>query len=325
MDLGALGEFKSTVDLVGNIAAAGVALVNVVDPELLWAPKTRGLPKFAARIFGIASGIGLVVLRSLAGSVLDSPRFLWLAAGLGAAGLVFAFVYYAVRLRLLFNCAGDSVDYVDGRVPNANAQAVLEGRLAGLPAQYALIHPPLPVNARQFFCRSGKDDPLFIWRAWPYVRSHLALLASYGLFIVPLTLALASAAIGWDQLKVEKTAAATKIELPADILFDFDKAELQVNADTLLKGIARDLKDHKVRKLRIEGYSDAKGEAAYDKQLSERRAKAVEQWLKGPGGLGDVDITSVGLGKEKATVPASASDAERAKDRKVAIVVEGPT
>jgi hypothetical protein len=44
--------------------------------------------------------------------------------------------------------------------------------------------------------------------------------------------------------------------------------------------------------------------------------------LKTQGGLADVAITAVGLGKEGATVPASASDAERARDRHVTIVVE---
>ena len=44
--------------------------------------------------------------------------------------------------------------------------------------------------------------------------------------------------------------------------------------------------------------------------------------MKTKGGLADIAITAIGLGKEGATVLASAADAERARDRRVTIGVE---
>lgn len=321
LDLDSLGEFKSYAETASTVVSAGIALVSIIAGKYVWAPRTTGLPGYASQISGVLTGLGLLYLVARSRSVLDAPDFLLWAVILGAVGLVGVILYLFARIVLIIECPGDPTRYVAGLCLKANARKVLRGDLEGLPPEYGKIGGPPPTNVQDYFCRSGKD-PNFIWNRGCYALSQILLLLAYFLFIIPLALAIASGGIGMNQIKIEKTPTATKIELPASILFAFNKADLQENADTLLQHIASDLKDHKVRKLRIEGHSDAVGDDAYNKDLSERRAKAVEQWLKTQGGLADVAITAVGLGKADATVPASASDAERAKDRRVTIVVE---
>ncbi len=328
MDLGDLGNLKPYVELAGQIVTGGMALGAAVTGKFPWAPTTKGLPEFAARVFGIASGVGLAYLIVRNRSVIDAPDFLQWAICLCIAGVAGAVLYYLMRLLLVFDCPGDSEEYVAGFCLQPAARSVLKGQLAGLPEQYAKTQPPLPVEPREFFCRSGKD-PRFIWRGGCHVLAQLVLFLSYGLLIVPLSLAIASAAIAWNQVKVEKTPASTTIELPSDVLFDFDKSDLQANAAPLLEQIAADLRAHKVRKLRVEGHTDSKGDAAYNQRLSEQRAAVVAKWLTEKGGLGDARITATGFGATRPIAPNVVDGKDnpegRGKNRRVGIVIDDPT
>ncbi len=64
--------------------------------------------------------------------------------------------------------------------------------------------------------------------------------------------------------------------------------------------------------------TDAKGAAAYNLKLSKERAAAVVKALEARGVNPDV-LKSIGIGSQEATVPATASDAERQADRKVVV------
>jgi outer membrane protein OmpA-like peptidoglycan-associated protein len=68
----------------------------------------------------------------------------------------------------------------------------------------------------------------------------------------------------------------------------------------------------------LEGQTDAKGSEAYNLKLSRERAAAVVAALDARGVDANA-LKSVGVGKAKATVAATASDAERQIDRKVVV------
>src|ERR1700674_5601855 len=83
-----------------------------------------------------------------------------------------------------------------------------------------------------------------------------------------------------QDLQVKETATEIRIELAADVLFDFDKATIKPEAATTLHNVAEIIKDRgKGRSVRIDAHTDNKGSDAYNQTLSTRRAESVRQWL----------------------------------------------
>jgi outer membrane protein OmpA-like peptidoglycan-associated protein len=126
-------------------------------------------------------------------------------------------------------------------------------------------------------------------------------------------------------LKVKETDTDIRIELAADVLFEFDKAALLPKAEATLAKAAAFIQERGARSVRIEGHTDAKGDDAYNQRLSERRADSVRQWLSRQG-LGGLRLTSKGLGETQPvaanTKPDGSDDPEgRQKNRRVEIVI----
>jgi OOP family OmpA-OmpF porin len=67
------------------------------------------------------------------------------------------------------------------------------------------------------------------------------------------------------------------------INFDFDKANIKKEFAPVLDEAAQILKDNPKVKVTVEGHTDSKGTDAYNQKLSERRAKAVKQYLVSRG------------------------------------------
>jgi outer membrane protein OmpA-like peptidoglycan-associated protein len=125
---------------------------------------------------------------------------------------------------------------------------------------------------------------------------------------------------------VTVTPQEIRIELAADILFDFDKAELKPQAQQALKQVAQVIRDRAKSTVMIEGYTDAKGSDRYNQKLSERRAQTVRKWLIERKGLGAVRMTARGYGKNKPVAPNTKPDGSddpegRQKNRRVEIVI----
>ncbi len=71
-------------------------------------------------------------------------------------------------------------------------------------------------------------------------------------------------------------------ELPT-IYFGFDKAELKVEDMMALERVALMLRNMINRRLAIMGHTDSRGSAAYNEELSKRRALVVKNYLEGKG------------------------------------------
>jgi outer membrane protein OmpA-like peptidoglycan-associated protein len=128
-----------------------------------------------------------------------------------------------------------------------------------------------------------------------------------------------------QSLQVRETATETRIELPADILFDFDKALIRATAEPALNQAAEVLRERARGTVTIEGHTDGKGAPAYNQKLSERRAAAVQQWLTGRAGLTQVRFANKGFGASKPAAPNAKPDGSddpdgRQKNRRVEIV-----
>ena len=128
-----------------------------------------------------------------------------------------------------------------------------------------------------------------------------------------------------DLYRVVETATETTIELPADVLFDFDKADIRPDAAMALKEAAGLLREKAKGPVRVEGHTDAKGSASYNQKLSEQRAQSVRQWLIDKEGLSGLSFTIKSFGATKPAVPNTNPDGSdspegRQKNRRVALV-----
>ncbi len=80
-------------------------------------------------------------------------------------------------------------------------------------------------------------------------------------------------------LGAEVTPQEIKVNLSADLLFDFDKSEIKPMAEPELMKVATVLESYPNAQVNVEGHTDGKGSDAYNQPLSERRAAVVAQWL----------------------------------------------
>ena len=83
-----------------------------------------------------------------------------------------------------------------------------------------------------------------------------------------------------------------------DIHFDFDKATLTPEAQTILKRNIQILKENPKAQIRIAGYTSASGTAAYNQKLSERRANSVKEYLIREGLISPDRLSMIGYGKK---------------------------
>ena len=128
-------------------------------------------------------------------------------------------------------------------------------------------------------------------------------------------------------LQIKETDTEIRIELAADVLFDFDKADLRPSAQDALNQAATVIRERGGKTIRVEGHTDAKGSDAYNQQLSVRRAESVKAWLVATGGLGDRNISTQGFGAAKPVAPNTKPDGSddpdgRQKNRRVEILVK---
>jgi outer membrane protein OmpA-like peptidoglycan-associated protein len=129
-----------------------------------------------------------------------------------------------------------------------------------------------------------------------------------------------------EDLHADVTPQQVKVNLSADVLFDFDKADLKPEAEPQLGELATVIKGYPGASVNIEGHSDGKGADAYNQTLSEKRAASIAQWLAAKGGASAPQLHTRGWGKTKPiapnTKPNGADDPEgRAKNRRVEITI----
>ncbi|MGQ0486182.1 MAG: OmpA family protein [Hyphomicrobiales bacterium] len=128
-------------------------------------------------------------------------------------------------------------------------------------------------------------------------------------------------------LEVKESATEIRIELAADVLFDFNSADLRAEAEQALHNVAEIIRGQQGAGVRVEGHTDAKGSDSYNQKLSKRRAESVRDWLMFTEGLHDTDFAIAGFGESKPAAanekPDGSDDPEgRQKNRRVEIVVE---
>ena len=130
-----------------------------------------------------------------------------------------------------------------------------------------------------------------------------------------------------QDLQVKETGEEIRIDLAADVLFDFNKASLRPAAQETLKKAADFIRQRAKGTVRIEGHTDSKGNDAYNQKLSERRAASVKTWFTDKEGLRNVQFATQGFGAKKPVAPNTKPDGSddpegRQKNRRVEIVIK---
>ncbi len=122
-------------------------------------------------------------------------------------------------------------------------------------------------------------------------------------------------------LEAEATNRGLVLTL-GDLLFAFDRSELEVGAASNLGKLVTFLKAYPNRNVVIEGYTDDVGAAEYNRDLSQRRADSVRSYLVQQG-IAAERLSATGLGASQPLV-SNDSASGRQRNRRVEIVIDNP-
>jgi OmpA-OmpF porin, OOP family len=115
--------------------------------------------------------------------------------------------------------------------------------------------------------------------------------------------------------------AEGRIEIFQQIKFGTDRDVIQPVSLPVLEEVARILADHpEIARMRIEGYTDSRGSAVHNTDLSDRRAKAVRRWLVEKG-IAPGRLEAKGYGPAR-PVADNATEVGRAANRRVEFRIE---
>ncbi|HEX4602466.1 MAG TPA: OmpA family protein [Candidatus Angelobacter sp.] len=124
-----------------------------------------------------------------------------------------------------------------------------------------------------------------------------------------------------NQVLQTRDSARGLIVSMSDVLFDFNQATLKPGAKLRLAKVSGIILAYPDLKLEIDGFTDNKGTPAYNMGLSEKRAKAVRDFLVAQG-VGADAVNTKGFG-ESNPVASNATASGRQQNRRVELVVSG--
>lgn len=107
-----------------------------------------------------------------------------------------------------------------------------------------------------------------------------------------------------------------KIELSETVQFETDSATLVERSKTLLDDVARELNEHpEVKRIQIEGHTDAKASKKYNMKLSQERVAAVKEYLVAKG-IEPKRLVTKAFGETR-PIASNKTEEGRAKNRRV--------
>ncbi|MFD1911579.1 OmpA family protein [Halodurantibacterium flavum] len=122
-----------------------------------------------------------------------------------------------------------------------------------------------------------------------------------------------------NNVDVRNTGSELVVTMPQDILFATDSATLRPDLQADLRAIANNLLSYPNSTIQIVGHTDSTGTAAYNQNLSERRANSVAQVLRNSG-VPSNRIIAYGRGQDQ-PVASNATAEGRAQNRRVEIII----
>jgi outer membrane protein OmpA-like peptidoglycan-associated protein len=205
------------------------------------------------------------------------------------------------------------------------ARAATESKAESKPPEVKV--PPACINARSAVLR------IYCARLYPHhfgVRKGMKVAPPSQMKVAPEMQVAREMRVGPalrpSELAVRETARDVRIELPGDVLFDFDQWTIRPDAEPTLRQVATILQQYPRAKVAIEGHTDAKGADDYNLRLSEQRVASVKAWLVHQGGIDGGAMTTRGWGEMRPVASNTYSDGSdypegRQQNRRVEITV----
>lgn len=122
-----------------------------------------------------------------------------------------------------------------------------------------------------------------------------------------------------SRVQIINTGSELIVRMPQDILFAVDSATLQPTLVADLGDLARNLQRYPNTTVQVVGHTDNTGSAAYNQDLSQRRANAVANVLVSSG-VSSGRIAAIGRGEDQ-PVASNLTPDGRAQNRRVDIVI----
>ncbi|MGC9368140.1 MAG: OmpA family protein [Paracoccaceae bacterium] len=124
---------------------------------------------------------------------------------------------------------------------------------------------------------------------------------------------------GNDEITVVREGDHLVVTMPQDILFSTDSDYVRPALQSDLRVLARSLNDYPNTTVDVIGHTDNVGDAAYNQQLSNRRARAVANVLY-DSGVATNRVRAYGLGEDR-PVASNLTPEGRAQNRRVEIII----
>ena len=121
------------------------------------------------------------------------------------------------------------------------------------------------------------------------------------------------------RIGVTNTGSQLIVNLPQDILFDTDSAALRGDLVSDLRAMAANLQQYPNSTVQVIGHTDNTGSAAYNQDLSERRAQSVRSVLT-QSGVSSGRIQAIGRGEAQPIASNQTAEGRR-QNRRVEIII----
>ena len=125
--------------------------------------------------------------------------------------------------------------------------------------------------------------------------------------------------IGGNGTTITNTGSELIVTMPQDILFATDSAAVRPDLKNDLFAVADNLNRYPNTRVEVIGHTDNTGSAAYNQDLSQRRAAAVAQVLR-DGGVTPARVVYYGRGEDQ-PIASNLTPEGRAQNRRVEIVI----
>lgn len=122
-----------------------------------------------------------------------------------------------------------------------------------------------------------------------------------------------------DQILIENTGQSLIVTMPEGILFDIDSAAIRAGLQSDLRALARNLNQYPNTDVQVLGHTDNTGSAAYNQDLSLRRAQAVAGVLL-EAAVSPSRVSSIGRG-EGEPIASNLTPEGRRQNRRVEVII----
>jgi outer membrane protein OmpA-like peptidoglycan-associated protein len=109
------------------------------------------------------------------------------------------------------------------------------------------------------------------------------------------------------------------VNMPQDVLFATDSAALRPDLARDIQAVGQNLLQYPNSRIEVVGHADNSGSAAYNQDLSQRRASSVAQAIVSTG-VPSGRVSAIGRGEDQ-PIASNLTDSGRAQNRRVEIII----